>query len=186
MEHWLEITESNTTTTTTAALSIQNAFSGQSALSMASEFEEGRKEMQQWLVSKVGLPSYYNRFVLNGYESLKFIQDIEGEHELEELGILFKGHKRRIMAEIDALKRRNEPDYDQQIEDMEDEWRQMEEAEEKADEEKAVAMGFVSTISTMNVEEHIDEMEEKENIEMNDDNNFNDDDDVIVGGDQPD
>ena len=133
----------------------------------------------------MGLPSYYNRFVLNGYESLKFIQDIEGEHELEELGIVLKGHKRRIMAEIDALKRRRAPDYDQQIEDMEDEWRQMEEAEEKADEEKAVAMGFVSTISTMNVHADIDEMEEKENVEINGSNAVqrDDDDDVIVGGD---
>ena len=147
LQHWLEITESASTATT--ALS---ALSGLSVRSDGTEFDEGRKQLRQWLVVDVGLAMYYNTFVLNGYESLRFIQDIEGEHELEELGIVLKGHKRRIMAEIERLRRRNAPDYDVQVEQMEEDWQQMEEAEEKAAEEKATAMGFVKTISTMELD----------------------------------
>jgi len=163
LQHWLEITESASTATT--ALS---ALSGQSAIPNAavSEFREGRRELKRWLVEEVGLAMYYTTFVVNGYESLRFIQDIEIEEELEELGIVLKGHKRRIMTEIDRLKRRNASDFDVEIEDMEDEWRQIEEAEEKAAEEKAHAMGFVATISTMDIVDRIENEEEKVNDEQ--------------------
>jgi len=163
----------------TAAFSpLSSALSGQTALSIHSDFEEGRKQLQQWLLNEVHLPRYTNTFILNGYESLKFIQDIEHEQELEELGIVLKGHKKRIMAEISKLKRRSHPDYDEQIEEMEDEWQQMEEAaEEKAAEEKAEAIGFGNTISVMDV---VEIRSEQQNEDVNQDDMMNDDDDIVL------
>lgn len=38
------------------------------------------------------------------------MRDIQSERELEELGIVLKGHKRRIMAEIARLRERENPD----------------------------------------------------------------------------
>lgn len=74
-----------------------------------------KEELKQWLIDSVQLPKYYSAFVANGYDSLKFIQDIQREEELEELGIVLRGHKRRIMREIEKLRERNdEVVYDHQ------------------------------------------------------------------------
>merc|ERR1719242_565157 len=47
---------------------------------------------------------------MDGYESIKFMKDIQSERELEELGIVLKGHKRRIWAEIQKLRMSKEMD----------------------------------------------------------------------------
>merc|ERR1719203_2272245 len=62
-----------------------------------------REELKLWLIRQVGLPKYYSAFVSNGYDSLRFISDIESERELTELGIVLKGHARRLLAEIGRL-----------------------------------------------------------------------------------
>merc|ERR1719273_651943 len=68
------------------------------------EVERLREELKRWLIDQVELPKYYSAFVANGYDSLRFIQDIQSEQELEELGIVLRGHKRRILAEIRLLR----------------------------------------------------------------------------------
>merc|ERR1712156_1058087 len=73
------------------------------------EYMEEKEEIKQWLINDVGLAKYYSTFVSNGYDSLRFILDIDSEKVLEELGIVLKGHKRRILREIEKL-RRNDDD----------------------------------------------------------------------------
>merc|ERR1712032_1004259 len=65
--------------------------------------ERQRDELKKWLVEEVGLPKYYSAFVSNGYDSLRFIADIDSERELNEIGIVLKGHTHRLLAEIGRL-----------------------------------------------------------------------------------
>merc|ERR1712048_627831 len=66
--------------------------------------QSNKEELKQWLIDDVGLGMYYSAFLKNGFHSLRFIRDIQSEQELEEMGIVLKGHKRRIMTEIQKLR----------------------------------------------------------------------------------
>ena len=68
--------------------------------------EEGLKH---WLLNVVGLPEYYDAFIQNGYETLELVKEIENKHELNEIGIVYKGHQYTILAEIWKLKDQNTP-----------------------------------------------------------------------------
>ena len=124
------------------------------------EIARGREELRDWLTECVGLVMYYNTFVTNGYESIRFMKDIQSEGELQELGIQLRGHRRRIWAEIQKLRTSKEMDRMKQ----EDEEKMMEEVSEPELENgnsntttsrpsipRPSALGFTLTDSTHNV-----------------------------------
>eukprot|EP01083_Nonionella_stella_P103702 296410_1 len=65
--------------------------------------EKQREQLEQWLTNSVKLAKYYELFVQNGYDSLAIIKEIADVDELAEIGIELKGHKIKIMKEIERL-----------------------------------------------------------------------------------
>ena len=63
--------------------------------------------MRGWLSSVVKLPDYFDIFVSNGFDDLSIIQEIQNENDLIELGIEKKGHRLKLMREIQKLRIEN-------------------------------------------------------------------------------
>ena len=61
---------------------------------------DGEEHVENWLRHVVKLPQYINIFIQQGYESLDIIREIKKKEELEEIGIIKKGHQTKIMAQI--------------------------------------------------------------------------------------
>ena len=60
-------------------------------------------EVKSWLENEVELPQYYDNFGNFGYESLRFIKEISKKEQLEDIGVVIKGHQTKLMAEIAKL-----------------------------------------------------------------------------------
>eukprot|EP01083_Nonionella_stella_P103703 296411_1 len=65
--------------------------------------EKQREQLEQWLTGTVKLPKYYQMFVQNGYDSLAIVKEVTDVNELAQIGIELKGHKVKIMKEIERL-----------------------------------------------------------------------------------
>eukprot|EP01084_Bolivina_argentea_P275751 470349_1 len=62
-------------------------------------------ELKLWLKHvKVDFEMYYDVFVTNGYESIKFIKELSDVSELKDIGIEVKEHQIELMKAIDELK----------------------------------------------------------------------------------
>ena len=59
--------------------------------------------VRRWMISVVKLPQYLDVFIENGFDDLSLIQMMRS-NDLEDLGIDKKGHRLKIMREIDKLK----------------------------------------------------------------------------------
>eukprot|EP01083_Nonionella_stella_P059734 156347_1 len=59
--------------------------------------------VSKWLQDDVGLPQYIHTFLLNGYESLAVIAQINHKRELKIMGIRSNHHQTRIMTAIATL-----------------------------------------------------------------------------------
>eukprot|EP01084_Bolivina_argentea_P067278 122546_1 len=57
-----------------------------------------------WL-SEVGFPEYYDAFVSNGYDAMDVIMAIENKNDLNEIGIVLKGHQTKLLFEIRKLQK---------------------------------------------------------------------------------
>ena len=60
--------------------------------------------LEDWITKQVELPQYLSMFVERGYETLQFVQNIESEQELEEIGVHALGHRKQLFKEILKLK----------------------------------------------------------------------------------
>lgn len=60
-------------------------------------------DVKLWLENDVELPQYYDNFINYGYESLRFIKEISTKEQLEDIGVVIKGHQTKLMAEIAKL-----------------------------------------------------------------------------------
>ena len=58
--------------------------------------------VRRWMISVVKLPQYLDVFIENGFDDLSLIQMMRS-NDLEDLGIDKKGHRLKIMREIDKL-----------------------------------------------------------------------------------
>ena len=65
-------------------------------------------ELKSWLEKEVELPQYFDNFGSFGYESLSFVKAIKQKAELEEIGIIAKGHQTKLMSEIEKLEIRED------------------------------------------------------------------------------
>eukprot|EP01083_Nonionella_stella_P017793 49858_1 len=65
--------------------------------------EKQRDEFKKWVTEIVKLPEYYDVLVQNGFESLGIIKEVKDQNELAEIGIDLKGHRLKIMREIERL-----------------------------------------------------------------------------------
>mmetsp|Transcript_34648 Transcript_34648/g.56475 ORF Transcript_34648/g.56475 Transcript_34648/m.56475 type:complete len:318 (+) Transcript_34648:43-996(+) len=59
--------------------------------------------LRAWLEDDVVLPEYFHVLVSNGYDSMDNLKLIESEHDLEAIGIVKKGHQKRLLQEIQRL-----------------------------------------------------------------------------------
>eukprot|EP01083_Nonionella_stella_P142195 439481_1 len=66
--------------------------------------KKSQLEVQEWFNDVVQLPVYYDIFMQNGYEALHIISAIESVDDLNDIGITFKNHQRKIFKEIQKLK----------------------------------------------------------------------------------
>merc|ERR1712228_470805 len=70
--------------------------------------DDGAIELKQWLMmmkfGEVFCEKYFQAFVVNGYQSLDFIKEIEKKSDLTDIGITLKGHQLKILVEIKKLK----------------------------------------------------------------------------------
>ena len=62
-----------------------------------------RDGIRLWLES-ISFSEYFSNFVLSGYESIEFIQEIQNELELQEIGISSESECRLILLEIEKLR----------------------------------------------------------------------------------
>merc|ERR1712204_124373 len=66
-----------------------------------------QREIKLWLAVDCGqdlCAKYFDAFVANGYESLEFVQDMESEQDLNDIGVSSEEDKARIWAAIRRLK----------------------------------------------------------------------------------
>ena len=63
------------------------------------------EEVKQWLTNKCNFEQYINLFILNGYSSLDIIKEINDKSELQQIGIKSPGHRTKIFAEIQKLRK---------------------------------------------------------------------------------
>jgi len=68
-----------------------------------SKYEEDILAVRSWLQEEVRLPQYFDVFVSNGYETLGIIKEIVDENDLVEIGIMLKGHQKKILLEVQRL-----------------------------------------------------------------------------------
>eukprot|EP01084_Bolivina_argentea_P293981 505740_1 len=64
-------------------------------------------DVKQWIENTVKLPEYYDAFVNNGYETIRFIAEINDAKQLLEIGIIVQEHQEQILEEIRTLKTEN-------------------------------------------------------------------------------
>eukprot|EP01083_Nonionella_stella_P302419 1042620_1 len=74
-----------------------------------SEITEGQEgttdnSVEEWITNKAKLPQYYHTFIENGYDTLEIIKEITDNNQLQEIGVLKKGHMMKLMIEINILK----------------------------------------------------------------------------------
>ena len=62
------------------------------------------QKLRLWISDTVGLPQYYQVFLLNGYETLDFVKEIGDKQELTDIGIDYLEHQYQILAEVYKLK----------------------------------------------------------------------------------
>jgi len=62
-------------------------------------------EVASWFETEVGLPQYYNAFVLNGYGTMAKLLTIWDRQELQRIGVMLLGHQTKIMGDIRRLRR---------------------------------------------------------------------------------
>eukprot|EP00484_Ammonia_sp_Unknown_P008568 CAMPEP_0197075736 /NCGR_PEP_ID=MMETSP1384-20130603/211760_1 /TAXON_ID=29189 /ORGANISM="Ammonia sp." /LENGTH=344 /DNA_ID=CAMNT_0042514585 /DNA_START=33 /DNA_END=1067 /DNA_ORIENTATION=+ len=63
-----------------------------------------KQRMKWWLTEVVALPQYVDVFLNNGFEDLSYLKDTNlSEHDLKEIGIHLKGHRLKILSEIQRL-----------------------------------------------------------------------------------
>ena len=76
------------------------------AVSAGSEFQRdnGCEEVRVWLENKCGFEQYTDLFIINGYEALDIVREIDGLQELEEIGVSLRGHRTKIWSEVQKLK----------------------------------------------------------------------------------
>eukprot|EP01084_Bolivina_argentea_P084090 152181_1 len=58
----------------------------------------------EWITSVVGLPEYYDRFMVNGYERLDVVREIEGVDDLLSIGIVNASHQNMILNSVFQLR----------------------------------------------------------------------------------
>merc|ERR1712228_566526 len=64
--------------------------------------------VKEWLQCIVELPQYFDLFIENGYESIKFIKTMQSKTELQEIGIHKLGLQTLLWSEIKNLKENDE------------------------------------------------------------------------------
>ena len=67
------------------------------------ETADDATEVRVWLGEIVGLSQYVNEFLLNGYDSLDMIKEINEDDQLKEIEIYDKDHRNKILREIGKL-----------------------------------------------------------------------------------
>eukprot|EP01083_Nonionella_stella_P026688 73534_1 len=78
--------------------------------------------VRDWLRTIVQLPQYESNFVTNGYTTLHIIKGIENQEDLIDIGILLKGHRVKLMAEIRKINIRVQNDDDSVINRVLNDW----------------------------------------------------------------
>eukprot|EP01084_Bolivina_argentea_P156837 273303_1 len=72
--------------------------------------QEGSDAVKVWFITKVNIPSsndeYISLLLQNGYETLDIIKTIT-RNDLDEIGIVLRGHQAKLLLEIDKLKSNN-------------------------------------------------------------------------------
>ena len=61
------------------------------------------KKIKEWLRDEVGLEGYIDNFVMNGFDSLSMIKEINDKKDLEYIGIIVNAHQIKIMNGITKL-----------------------------------------------------------------------------------
>ena len=69
---------------------------------------DNENDILKWLNDKVGLPQYINNFLLNGFDSLDMIKNIDDEEMLKEIEITEPPDINTILSEIQRLIRSDE------------------------------------------------------------------------------
>ena len=64
------------------------------------DFVTEKDELKMWLTDTVQLPQYLHIFIENGYDTMKFLHEIDDISELEEIGITNEKHRRIIFSAI--------------------------------------------------------------------------------------
>ena len=55
--------------------------------------EKETEKVRNWLKESVRLEQYHSNFIDNGYDTLRFVKTIKKISELEDVGIMLKGHQ---------------------------------------------------------------------------------------------
>lgn len=61
--------------------------------------------LRKWLVEKVELPQYFDVFIEKGYDDVDMIENTLTDQDLIEIGIEKIGHRKKILWDIEQIKR---------------------------------------------------------------------------------